>query len=470
MKLLPAILALAVSAIAAPPNVVLIVSDDQGWNDVGFHGGEIRTPNLDRIANEGAQLDRFYACPVCSPTRAGLMTGRYAIRFGMQRAVCRPFLDTGVPPEEETLPEMLARAGYEARAAVGKWHIGHSRLRYHPLRQGFTFFYGHYNGNIDYYSHHREGQLDWHRGFDASHDEGYSTDLIADEAVRFIEGQSGSESPFFVYVPFNAPHSPLQVPTKWLDDYASVGNENRRTYMAMVAAMDAGIGRILGAVDRIGATNDTLVWFFSDNGGPGMGDNTPLRAGKGTVYEGGIRVAAALRWPGEIDTGGLIAQPLAYIDVWPTLARLAGLEPGGGPGKPLDGVDVWDAIQGAEPVPARPLFSYFERYQGESLAVVEYPWKLVRNGPPILGANPDDAPPAGMRAPKMQELQIELFRLDRDPGEKTDLSADHPDRVKAMLAKLKEFRAHRSRGGVPPMTAPPPPGWEAPPEWRMTEE
>ena len=470
MKLFPILLALAASAVAAPPNVVLIVSDDQGWNDVGFHGGEIRTPNLDRIASDGVELDRFYACPVCSPTRAGLATGRYAIRFGMQRAVCRPFLDTGVPPEEETLAEMLARAGYEARAAIGKWHIGHSRLRYHPLRQGFTFFYGHYNGNIDYYTHHREGQLDWHRGFEASHDEGYSTDLIADEAVRFIERQAGEESPFFLYVPFNAPHSPLQVPERWLDDYASIENENRRTYAAMVAAMDAGIGRILGALERTGATNDTLVWFFSDNGGPGTGDNTPLRAGKGTVYEGGIRVAAALRWPGQVEAGGKVTEPLAYIDVWPTLARLAGLDPTGGPGKPLDGVDAWDAIQGRESAPARPLCSYFERYQGESLALIEHPWKLVRNGPPILGANPADAPPAGMSRPKMQELRVELFRLDRDPGERNDLSAEHPERVQAMLAKLKQFRALRPKGGVPPMTAPPSPGWKAPHEWTMTEE
>ncbi len=398
------------------------------------------------------------------------MTGRYAVRFGMQRAVCRPFLDTGVPAEEEMLPEMLARAGYEARAAVGKWHIGHSRLRYHPLRQGFTFYYGHYNGNIDYFTHHREGQLDWHRGFEASHDEGYSTDLIADEAVRFIEEQAGSDRPFFLYAPFNAPHSPLQVPENWLDDYASVANENRRVYMAMVAAMDAGIGRILDAVDRIGATDDTLVWFFSDNGGPGMGDNTPLRAGKGTVYEGGIRVAAALRWPAELEAGGKIEGPLAYVDVWPTLARLAGLDPSEGPGKPLDGVDVWDVIQGAKPAPDRALYSYFERYQGESLAIVEYPWKLVRNGPPILGPNAADAPPEGMLPPKMLPLVVELFRLDRDPSEKDDLSAKHPERVEPMLAKLRDFRALREDGGVPPMTAPEPPGWSAPHQWRMSEE
>ncbi|MCB1019046.1 MAG: sulfatase-like hydrolase/transferase, partial [Acidobacteria bacterium] len=312
------------------------------------------------------------------------------------------------------------------------------------------------------------GELDWHRGFDSSYDEGYSTDLIADEAVRFIEEQAGGESPFFLYVPFNAPHAPLQVPAKWLDDYASIGDKDRRTYAAMVAAMDAGVGRILEALERTGVTKDTLVWFFSDNGGPGTGDNTPLRAGKGTVYEGGVRVAAALRWPGKVPAGGKVETPLMNIDVWPTLARLAGLDPAKGPGKPLDGVDVWDAVQG-KALATRPLYSYYERYQGEALALIEYPWKLVRNGPPILGPNPDDAPPEGMRV-RTEKLRVELFRLDEDPRERTDLSAEQPQRVEAMLAKLRSFRALRPAAGVPPMTAPDPPGWKAPREWRMTEE
>ena len=185
---LAALLLFAGAALAAPPNIVLIVSDDQGWNDVGYHGSEVRTPHIDRLAREGVELDRFYACPVCTPTRAGLLTGRYAIRFGMQRAVNRPFLKTGIPASEVTLPETLADAGYVARAAIGKWHIGHYRRSHHPLSQGFTFFYGHYNGNIDYFTHHREGELDWHRDFEPSRDAGYSTDLIADEAAEFISG------------------------------------------------------------------------------------------------------------------------------------------------------------------------------------------------------------------------------------------------------------------------------------------
>ncbi len=463
-------LLLALTAHAAPPNIVLIVSDDQGWNDVSFHGGEIPTPNIDRIATEGVELDRFYVCPVCTPTRAGLMTGRYPIRFGMQRAVCRPFLDVGLPPEETTLPEMLAQAGYAARAVIGKWHLGHAFERFHPLNQGFSFFYGHYNGNIDYFTKVRDGEVDWHRNLYPSRDEGYSTDLIADEAVRFIQNHRAS-GPFFLYVPFNAPHLPLQAPQEWIDRFASIADEDRRVYAAMVGAMDAGVGRILEALDKGGMTANTLVWFMSDNGGASVGDNTPLRAGKGTLYEGGIRVPAAVRWPAGLAGGGRkVTWPLTYIDVWPTLARVSGYPPDPvRTARPLDGVDVWDVITGRTAAPKRQIFSYFERYQGEMLAVIDWPWKLVRQGPPILGPNREDEPPAGMTV-KPDPLKVELFRLDSDPYEQQNVAEQHKDKVGELLEAVRRFRAQRPRGGVPPMTAPEPPGWKPPTDWTMREE
>ena len=453
------------------PNIVLILADDLGWNDVSYHGGDIPTPSIDRIASEGVELDRFYACPVCSPTRAGLMTGRYPIRFGMQRAVCRPFLKVGVPAAEETLPEMLARAGYRQRGIAGKWHIGHAFRRFHPLNQGFTSFVGHYNGNIDYYTHFREGQLDWHRDFESNADEGYSTDLIADEAVRFID-QHAAAGPFFLYVPFNAPHTPLQVPDQWLAPFSAVEDERRRIYMAMVAAMDAAIGRILEALERTGVEDDTLVWFASDNGGQALADNTPLRAGKGTVYEGGTRVAAALRWPKGISgEGRKVTGLMSYLDVLPTLRRVAGLGASGGPGEPLDGEDVFDLIAGTEPERQRRFFSYYERYGDEQLALISGDWKIVRRGAPILGANPADAPPPQLPARQRQTrpVTVELFNLTTDPLEKVDLAKRERGRTQQMLSELKKFRAIRQDGGVPPMTAPTPEGWEAPERWTMAE-
>ncbi len=453
----------------AQPNIVLLLADDLGWNDVSYHGGEIPTPNIDRIAFEGVELDRFYACPVCSPTRAGLMTGRYPVRFGMQRAVCRPFLEVGVPAAEETLPEMLARAGYRNRGIAGKWHIGHAFREYHPLNQGFSSFVGHFNGNIDYYTHRREGQLDWHRGFEPNYDQGYSTDLIASEAVRFID-EHASSGPFFLYVPFNAPHTPLQVPEKWLPPFASVEDPQRRVYMAMVAAMDHAIGRILDSLRRQGIEDNTLVWFASDNGGQALADNSPLRAGKGTVYEGGTRVVAALRWPNGLQGGRRkVAGLISYLDVWPTLRRVAGLGGVGGPGEPLDGEDMLDLIRGEDPPRARRFVSYFERYSEEQLAVIDGDWKLVRRGPPILGPNPLDASPLERREKNPPQVRVELFRLDQDPLEQHDLAFREPGQVELMLEILRDFRSLRKDGGVPPMTAPPPPRWRAPPEWRMAE-
>ena len=466
-----ATLALGTALASARPNIVLILADDLGWNDVSYHGGQIPTPNIDRIANEGVQLDRFYACPVCSPTRAGLMTGRYPIRFGMQRAVCRPFVKVGVPASEETLPEMLGRAGYRHRGIVGKWHIGHAFRRLHPLNQGFGFFVGHYNGNIDYFTHKREGELDWHRGFAANHDEGYSTDLIARESVSFID-RHAAEGPFFLYVAFNAPHTPLQVPEKWLPPFVHVEDERRRIYMAMVSAMDAAIGQILEALRRNGVEQDTLVWFASDNGGQALADNSPLRAGKGTVYEGGIRVVSALRWPNGLPGNGRKVRGLvSYLDVLPTLRRVAGLGDAGGPGEPLDGEDMFDVVAGSRPPFERTLYTYYERYGDEQMALIDGDWKLVRRGPPILGPNPADAPPPGHTSLRSepQPESLRLFNLAKDPQERRDLSRRQAERAQKMLEQLRAFRALREDGGVPPMIAPIPNGWTAPPEWRMAE-
>ncbi len=170
---------------AAPsrPNIVILLADDLGWRDVSFHGGEIATPHIDRIAAEGVQLNRFYVCPVCSPTRAALMTGRYPIRFGLMRTVVTPWRDFGLSTDEVTLADMLAKAGYEHRGVFGKWHLGHRRLKWHPLQRGFTHFRGHYNGNLDYFTHLREGERDWHVDYEPSDEEGYTTDLIGKAAA-----------------------------------------------------------------------------------------------------------------------------------------------------------------------------------------------------------------------------------------------------------------------------------------------
>lgn len=239
------------------PNIVIIVADDLGWADVGYHGSEIETPHLDRFVKQGVELDRFYVYPVCSPTRAGLMTGRNPARRGVGR-------------DQVMLPGVLAQAGYQHRGIFGKWHIAPPANQIQPLDAGFTHFYGHRNGYIDYFTHEWRGsmldrraaggplpaKLDWYLNRELRREEGYSTNLLAAAAVRFIEQQAGG-GPFFCYVPFNAPHYPLQAPQEYLDQYKHL--KTRQTYAAMVTCLDDGIGRILAAIDRAGIADDTLV-------------------------------------------------------------------------------------------------------------------------------------------------------------------------------------------------------------------
>src|SRR5436305_5039003 len=238
------------AADAPRPNVVFILADDLGREDCGFMGGtQIKTPHVDRLAAAGARLDAFYVQPVCSPTRAALMTGRYPMRHGLQVGVVRPWAQYGLPLDERTLPQALKEAGY-ATEIVGKWHLGHFAPEYLPTRRGFDHQYGHYNGALDYFTHVRDGGFDWHRDDKVCRDEGYSTHLIAREAARLV-GEHDPSRPLFLYVPFNAVHAPHQVPEKFKAAYAKL-KEPRRTYAGMVAAMDEAIGQIVEAVDKRG--------------------------------------------------------------------------------------------------------------------------------------------------------------------------------------------------------------------------
>ncbi len=333
------------AADAQRPNFIYLLADDLGYTDVGWHGDEIRTPHLDALANGGAKLEQFYVQPVCSPTRAALMTGRYPMRHGLQVGVVRPWAQYGLPLEERTLPAALKEAGYET-AIAGKWHLGHFRPEYLPTRRGFDHQYGHYNGALDYFTHIRDGGFDWHRDDKVSRDEGYSTVLLGDEAVQRIRERDKSK-PFFLYVPFNAVHTPLQALEKDLARYAHIKAEKRRTYCAMMSCLDDQVGRIVQALDDEKIRDNTLILFSSDNGGPiGSGaTNGTLRAGKGTLYEGGVRVCALANWPGRIAAGTVVNEPLHAVDVFPTLVSLAG---GTLDQKlPLDGRNAWGTISRA---------------------------------------------------------------------------------------------------------------------------
>ena len=454
--LVSALLASGAELFAAPakrPNLVILVADDLGWNDVGYHGSDIRTRAIDRLAKSGVQLDRFYVCPICSPTRAGLLTGRYPHRFGLRDTVIPPWRKFGLNLSEQTLPEVFAKAGYKRRACIGKWHLGHYKRAYHPIERGFTHFYGHYNGAIDYFTHLREGERDWHRDFEPSADAGYSTELLGDEAVRFIKGSPEGE-PFLLYLPFNAPHGPLQAQRKYLDEYGydekagtfkkkgaakddygaeGQGNRKRQTFAAMVTAMDTQIGRILDTLDSEGLAENSIVLFFSDNGATLKigGSNKPLPGAKHSVHEGGVRVPAVIRWPAGLHGSRKFDTLMGYIDVLPTLLGLAGREKPGG-GKPLDGIDLSGVLRGKTKAPDRTF------YLGQK-AVISQQWKLIEG---------------------------KLYRIDTDPTERKDVSAANPAVLSRLAKQLNAFEKLAGKVKVAPYGS----GREnfrAPADWRI---
>lgn len=456
-QIAPLLLALvaASSAQARPPNIVLILADDLGWRDVGFHHSEIATPQIDRIAASGIALERFYVQPICSPTRAAVMTGRSPARLGVVRPISK--LDPrGLPLSEKLLPEILSEAGYQS-LMVGKWHLGHTEKRYFPQARGFEHFYGHLTGGIGYWDHNHGGGHDWQRNGVTLREEGYSTRLIADEALRVLEERDRSR-PTFLFASFNAPHLPNEAPEESVDAYPAALGARRRVHAAMVAELDAAVGRILAKLAEEGMGDDTLVWFFSDNGGlnrgaspagvvwaiealtsvfgeplplealefvrkntvEGAGDNGPLRAGKGSVYEGGIRVPSAIWWPAHTRPGRSEVFVTAQ-DVLPTLLQAAGL-PDRIPGD-LDGIGRWRAIRGElRPAPGGDPPADF-RVQGiGDLALIRAPWKLVLPAtPPLVAPVP------------------ELYQIYDDPGEARDLAARYPKRVAQLRAALEAW-------------------------------
>lgn len=434
-----------------PPNIVILLADDLGWADVGYRGSPIATPSLDRLAAEGVRMEQFYATPICSPTRAALMTGRDPIRLGIAYDQLHPWYNAGLAGDELTLAEVFRRAGYQT-ALIGKWHLGHTQAQLLPNAQGFEEFWGHLHTNTDFYTHTREGGHDLqHNGSSVFEPGQYLTHLEAREAVRFLR-ERDSERPFLLYVPFTAPHSPMQAPEKTIDRYSGLPQKNhRRTYAAMVDEMDAAIGRILEELERTGAADNTLVLFFSDNGGfYGFGaDNAPLRGEKGQTFEGGIRVNALARWPGRLQAGAVVDAPVSVLDMLPTLTAAAGIPVD--PPKPLDGRNQWPVLNGSGEGQQYPLYFVSEIPIPGLIhsAVIDWPWKLVQ----IIREGQTET-----------RTRTMLFRLDRDPNEETDLAASEPQQAERLAELLRQRRASHPLAGTRG-TLVPHPGWRPPLDW-----
>lgn len=424
------------------PNLIIILTDDQGYNDVGFNGGrDIPTPHLDSIARRGVRFTNGYVTyTVCSPSRAGLLTGRYPQRFGHERNPRWAPGDStiGLPLTERTLADALAAAGYHC-GLIGKWHLGAHPV-FHPLRRGFHEFFGTVGGGKRYFPEEltladpakarHEGdsyRLKLERDGQTIDVTQYLTDEFSDEAVRFVERQRGR--PFFLLLAYNAPHSPLQAPESYLARHEQIKNPKRRTYAAMVSAVDDGVGRLLARLRELGLEENTIVFFLSDNGGPtddNASNNRPLRGKKGQPWEGGWRVPFAVQWPGRIPAGLDFHHPVTAMDIFGTMAGLVGHTPS--PERPLDGVNLLPYLTGAQSA-APHEFVYLRMHDKGAYAVRSGDYKLVI--------------PEREQAPQ-------LYNLSSDPGEKSDIASSFPRK----LEQLDEARRKWDAQLIAPVFAP----------------
>ena len=413
------------------PNIVFIIADDMGWADVGYHNRQIKTPHIDRLAREGIRLEHHYVAPTCTPTRVGLMTGRYPSRFGVTSPAYGKIFDD----DTVTLASALRDIGYDT-AITGKWHMG-SPPDWTPLRYGFDSSYGYFHGQIDPYTHlYKTGVRSWHRSDQYIDEQGHATDLITDEAIRIIQSKLArlrrASKPFFLYVAYSVPHHPLDEPDKWTSMYRDTEEPSRRWFAASITHMDYGIGRIVEALNRTGQRQDTLIIFVSDNGGqenwhnkeqykgryadkPHMvlGNNQPLRGWKGQTYEGGIRVPALVNWPGTLKPQAKVTAPVHIVDWMPTLCKLVSYR--GEKELDWDGQDIWPLICGqTEYFKQR---TFYWKTPSES-AVRQGHWKLI----------------VSRKAKK-----AELYNLTDDPYEQQDLAQQYPQRVNDLTLLLEQI-------------------------------
>ncbi len=405
-----------------PPNIVVIVADDLGYADIGVHGvRDIPTPNIDSLANSGIRFTNGYVSgPYCSPTRAGLMTGRYPQRFGHEfNPGGQQF---GLPIDQTTMADRLKAVGYRT-ALFGKWHLGFSE-QHHPMARGFDEFFGFLGAAHHYMDPLSAGPNPILDGKTKVTDVEYLTDAFADRAVSFIKRQG--QAPFFLYLAFNAVHTPMHATDKYLARFAHIADVQRRTYAAMLSAMDDGIGRTIAALREQQLEENTLIFFFSDNGGPTMAttsvngaSNAPLRGSKRQTWEGGIRVPFIIRWKGHLAEGKTDARPVIQLDVLPTALAAAGVEL---PQAKLDGVNLLPHLTGK--VVASPHEMLYWRFGG-MMAIRKGDWKLVKTR---------DGPHVDIDPETLGDLSTaELYNLAEDIGERTNVALQNPQKVKELV-------------------------------------
>lgn len=466
------------------PNIVILVADDIGYADPGFRGSDIETPSIDSLAADGIEIRRFYSAPICSPTRAALMTGRDPIRLGVAFGVVLPWDSGGVHSSEHFMPESFRAAGYQT-AMIGKWHLGHAQQQLHPNNRGFDHFYGHMHTEVGYYppfsmmggkDFQENGKSINVKSGEANDKENYETYLLADHASNWIENRD-KDKPFFLYLPFISPHEPLEAPGELIDKYKNLEDKRepsrgradagatallgmatksrRPLYAAVVHAMDQAIGRVLDTLKKEGIADNTIVLFFSDNGasrltGRGGGDNAPLRGGKAEVYEGGIRVASLMRWPKKIKASSKTEQVMTVMDVFPTLAAAASIEAQNS--RKFDGINMLPALTEDKEVTRQSTIffgSEIPRYGSFNITAFNEVWKLIQ---------------WTEQEPTSVSVSYELFKIKEDPYEYHNLGQQFPEIVQAMAREIRQWRALYPINGIRARISVPP-GWIPPLDW-----
>ncbi len=405
------------------PNIIIIISDDQGWNDVGFNGcKDIPTPNLDALAEDGVRFSQAYAShPYSSPSRAGLLTGRYQHRFGHENNI--PYHDAtekdGLPLDELMLSELLKENGYQT-CAIGKWHLGEHR-HFWPDKRGFTDWYGFVGGSRTFWTHGvRNPELNAIKrdGTDVPLDEiTYLTDDFTEEAVKYIDQYHEKNQPYFMYLAYNAPHAPIHATRQYIDMVSHIEDGKRAAYAAMVVGMDCGIGKIIEKLKETGTYENTLIFFYSDNGGDEKfgSSNYPFRGSKGMMFEGGIRVPFLAIWPAGINGEQEFSKPITALDIYPTILEATGIKYTGE--NELDGVSLLPHVNGKSK--RKPHDILFWRYSdGAGYAVRKGKYKLVYSG--------------------LKEKKI-LFDMENDPYEQDDLSAQMPEKTKELQSDYDKW-------------------------------
>jgi len=433
------------------PNVIIIVADDLGWNDVGYHGSDIQTPNIDRLVMEGVELNRFYVHPTCSPTRCALVTGKSPLRLGFLSPLSKNNR-LGLPLSELTIADYFKQNGYQT-SLIGKWHLGRFSKDYLPNSRGFDHFYGYLSGGVGHYDHIHGGGLDWQRNGKTIREDGYTTHLLTDEAIRIIKNH-GNKQPFFLELSYAAPHMPNEAPKETVDKYKHLKNVNRQLHAAMVTEIDSGIQRIFEALHEEGILYNTIIWFTSDNGGEcaeaytentkkrinqltelfgnplpvealefvrnnisnSASDNNPLRGGKGSVYDGGVRVPAFIYAPKFLQPRK-VDERITINDVLPSLSIAAGFEDFNMSN--LDGINQWTFLSGKGNYSST---DYIIHGTDGKDAYYQDDWKLIVS----------------------ENSNFELYNLFDDPNEMYNVANNNKLLVANILSKLKAFSRGKS--------------------------